>query len=456
MAKSILEFVPPGWTLEPHQKKLLLQYEKVPDFVKVVAILAPVASGKSLLNYIIASFEADRRGKPSTIINRDNALNYQYLGDFPAIHPAPYRGTNSDRSWEQKRFDYDDAPVRIANFFSHLSLRMYPETMLIDEAHQTIGVLQDMEGLKLWKHLTGCPDDVVDILGLTRWLMSEQHEEGAHPMVKKALKLISRDADNMSYEWGADTYRGTEQEFIRLFPLTPKNNKPVMWPPSKVKRIVLTSATLAPDDIIDMGLGKAAVKWLYCDSPIPIQNRPAVYEPSGNMSYFTWKRDIGKMAEAIAQLAEAHQGRGLLHTTYQLSGSLLARLREDGRTAHRIMSHTKWDKAAKFKKWQASENGILLGSGMAEGIDLKYDKAEWQAITKIVWPNKTDRAVAAKMESREDWYAWETMKLLMQQYGRVCRRPDDYGVTYILDEQFENLWKKAGHLATAWFREALQ
>jgi len=453
---NILDFVPEGWELTSGQRSLLLRYADVPDFVRVVAIRAPVAFGKSLVNYIIGMYEAHKRGVPSTILNRDNSLNYQYQNDFPSLHPAPYRGAHSDRDWEQAKHNYRKSPLRIANFYSHLSLRDYPECLIIDEGHQTIGVLQEFEGIKLWRHLTGMPDEVVTLVDFVKWASREVDEEGAHAHVKKSLKLIERDADNMSYEFGAETYRGTEQEFLKLFPLTPKNSRPVMWPPAKVKRIVLTSATLAPDDIIDMGLGKSPARWLDCESPIPVENRPCVYEPSGNMSFFTAQRDIGKMADTIAELAERHEGRGLLHTTYQLSGSLLARLRADPRTSSRIMGHTKWDKNVKYKQWLASDDGILLASGMAEGLSLNYDLARWQCITKIVWPNKTDRAVAAKMEQRKDWYAWETLKLVMQQYGRVCRRPDDFGVTYILDEQFENLWRKAEHLATPWFVEALQ
>ncbi len=260
----------------------------------------------------------------------------------------------------------------------------------------------------------------------------------------------------MSFEWGSEAYRGVDQDYLKVFPLTPKNNKPVFWPTRYVKRIVLTSATLAEDDIVDMGLGKAPIKWLRCDSSIPVENRPCVYEPSGNMGFWTWKTDLPRMVEAIATLAERHPGRGLLHTTYGLSGALANALRNDERTRTRIMSHGKHDKAAKLREWLSSDDGILLASGMAEGIDLKYDKAYWQAITKIVWPNKTDRAVAAKMEQREHWYGWETLKLVMQQYGRICRRPDDYGITYILDEQFEQLWRKCAHLAAQWFTEALR
>ena len=57
---------------------------------------------------------------------------------------------------------------------------------------------------------------------------------------------------------------------------------------------------------------------------------------------------------------------------------------------------------------------------------------------------------------RENIYgALETAKALVQAYGRSCRHEDDYGVTYILDGQFERFLAHYRALLPSWFLDAV-
>ena len=94
---------------------------------------------------------------------------------------------------------------------------------------------------------------------------------------------------------------------------------------------------------------------------------------------------------------------------------------------------------------------MLVASGMYEGLDLVDDTARWQVVSKIPWPSLADPAMKWRANEDPDFYNWETLRQVIQACGRVCRGPDDYGVTYILDSTWNRLEREAAHLFPDWF-----
>jgi Rad3-related DNA helicase len=124
------------------------------------------------------------------------------------------------------------------------------------------------------------------------------------------------------------------------------------------------------------------------------------------------------------------------------------------------MFHSKSDAKEVLNKWMtspASEGKVFIASGFEEGIDLKGSEYEWQAIARVPWPSLADPAVRKKTDRNERWYIWKTLQKIIQAYGRICRAADDYGVTYVLDEQFEKLIAEAKRfdLIPKYFEEVL-
>jgi Rad3-related DNA helicase len=120
------------------------------------------------------------------------------------------------------------------------------------------------------------------------------------------------------------------------------------------------------------------------------------------------------------------------------------------------MYHTKDNKAKQFEKWTASEDGVFIGAGMTEGINLKGKLASWQIVTKCPFPSLADPAIRAKKDLDEKWYVWVTIRDVLQAYGRVCRGPEDYGKTFIVDSAFTTLYNKHRELFPKWFKEAIK
>lgn len=450
---SILSFTPPGFTLSEGQKSFLLAYEKLPAAVQVVCANVPVAGGKTLLLDITGRYEDAVRGGGASLIAPTNHLVGQLFADLEPTGwvKAPYKFAARDVPWEIAKARFMAEPLKLANSMSYLANRAYSRTLLADEGHTMRNLLQDFEGIKIWYCLTPWPLSIRTIDQFLYWLATESEDE---PTLKKARKLLKRDPTSYIMEQETGLYRGKESLCLRIVPLTPKNNRPVFWPPSRVKRIVLASATLSREDLADIGLDKRYTAWLSTPSRIPPERRPLIYDPC---CYPTYGRpdEIVKLADGIQNVAAYHQGeKGLVHCTYAMSSQLRPLLSHDTR----FIFHTKENKDAAFKRWQKTPDGVLIACGMHEGINLKYDMARWQIIAKAVWPSLADAAVKAKSEQRPDWYLWETLKIMMQAYGRVCRMPDDYGVTYILTGEFKKLYSEALQkgLVPSWFSEALQ
>ncbi|RLI82567.1 hypothetical protein DRP04_03665, partial [Archaeoglobales archaeon] len=55
----------------------------------------------------------------------------------------------------------------------------------------------------------------------------------------------------------------------------------------------------------------------------------------------------------------------------------------------------------------------------------------------------------------DDWYNEEAIRQLVQVCGRICRGPDDFGITVILDQKFGDLYKRYPDKFPHWFKEAL-
>jgi hypothetical protein len=148
-------------------------------------------------------------------------------------------------------------------------------------------------------------------------------------------------------------------------------------------------------------------------------------------------------------MLEQNQTKGLIHITYNLAEKLSMYLDNS-----RLIWHTKEDKMRKYKEFrETTEPKVMIASGLYEGIDLAGDDYKWQVITKIPFPSLAEPAIKFKAEKDPVWYHWETLKVLIQACGRICRGPTDSGTTYIIDSSWRNLYdrsKKAGLLNSDW------
>ena len=92
---------------------------------------------------------------------------------------------------------------------------------------------------------------------------------------------------------------------------------------------------------------------------------------------------------------------------------------------------------------------------MSEGVDLKGDLSRFQIICKIPYPYLGDKIVKKRMGKWKNWYPLQTAKLIVQASGRSVRSMEDKAVTYILDADWDRLYRNNIDMFPKSFKDAL-
>ena len=455
---NILSHFRESYTPRPVQVAILNEIETHWNDYDVFIINADVGAGKSLMADCIAKWQFASSGVSTSIITPTNILVNQYLESCPDMTTMAKKCKFSTQGdYNNAKDTFKRASLKLANYFTYLAHRAYSPILIADEAHKLIPMLQDMEGMRIWKHILPYPDNVRTVFDLLAWATHcATIDLGVrnNKSVAKLISTISSAPDRYVIDIEEEMYKENTRERIRVYPLTPRYNKPILWPSYTVKKVVLMSATFGIEDLYDLGLDTSRVRKIEGPSPIPAGQRPIKYEPVGNMSYKHQLANLPRLVEKIEKLMEKHSEKGLIHCTYSLS----ARLRSRFMNNERIIWHNKENKNQMLKEWLGSspkEGKVFVGCGLSEGLDLKGDRGRWQAICKIAYPNMGDVAIGAKLKQRPSWYNWMAVRDLEQARGRICRAEDDYGITYILDSGFARLFNNNKDMFSKAFKEAL-
>lgn len=438
--------MPEGWTLREVQRLALEKIAEVWAQTDVLVLRAPVGAGKSLVAYAVGRWAGS-----ATLCAPTNGLVGQYLDSFPELPTIP-RG--SGRASATARAVVA-APVKVVNYWSYLAHRAYSDVVVFDEAHRLIPTLQDMEAVTVWTHLVPLPPWVFTAADLLLWAEANREEPGHAGRVAKALyRKLRQDPGSWTLTSGFGEYRGNLQHYVRLAPLTPRHNRPVLWPPKRVKKLVFVSATFHYEDLVDLGLEGRRVRVVDVPSPIDPADRPVLYTPVASPRRGPgYDAAVGELAAAIKRLLDRHPERGFVHVTYALARDLAKHLNHP-----RLRWHDQTTRVSVYQAWlrDPEPGAVMIGAGMAEGIDLVGDLCRWQAVATLPWPDLGDPAVAAKAAARPDWYAWATAQVVQQAVGRSSRGPGDWSVTYILDSSFGRLYTQHRDMFPAAFQAALR
>jgi ATP-dependent DNA helicase DinG len=206
-----------------------------------------------------------------------------------------------------------------------------------------------------------------------------------------------------------------------------------------------------------LGLNPSETPMCRLKSDFDPKNRRVVVFGVGPMGKKFQEQTMPLILKAVDKIVGKHQTeRGIIHGhSYDICKKINDHL-SAGPHSSRIIFPTKADQREEaFQRHGEFEGSILITPSMTEGFDFKDDLARWQIIPKIPWPSLGDRQVKAKADLDPDWYSCETVKAVIQTCGRVCRNSKDYGMTYILDDDFWFLFKKAEHMFPKWFLESV-
>ena len=229
------------------------------------------------------------------------------------------------------------------------------------------------------------------------------------------------------------------------------------------KWLIMSATIISPDEMVDsLGL---PLDWTTVTVPMsfPAENRPIILAPIANPTYKEMSEAIPKLAHAIEQIAEYHEGeRILVHTvSYKMASDLERTLKgKSGLRGRNIVTYQEGrqrDRA--LEQYMRRPDSIMLAPSMKRGIDLADDACRVQILAKCPFPALGDKQVSSRthLPNGQMWYTVKTIRDIVQMTGRGVRHPEDYCTTYILDQQFaRNLWSKWKRLFPAWWRDSVQ
>jgi len=482
---DILKCVPDPYIPWESQKEYLLWMQANYKDADVLVGVEPTASGKSILNVTTGKWLINQKDSAALITPRKFLMD-QYIKDFgwlPALKGmSNYMcldcsldfGTCKARKtavgalcegciYIQARKEAESASMALFNFHSYFINKMYKKCAIIDEGHGAVDLLYSLFEKRLWKCEVGYPDStemtpsgisdivagVVAALDLRLAMLLKnkadsavvdkmEEEVSSFKLLYEALDecgndfLIKRKTD--MYYGEATKSRGTEQEYIYVKTLKiDRLAERILWPKNNVHKLIFTSATIGKQDIELLGLSDRKVVYHESKSNIPKDNRLFIIDPVGSMAYRNRQVTLPKIVQKIRSIALMHKGqKGVVHCTYDVAKQLKAALGENGR----YMYHDNNNKESVLRAFMASKkDSILVASGMAEGVDLKDDFARFQIITMLQFPSLADDVMKWIAEHHPKRYKWMAIRNVVQQAGRICRHPTDYGITYFLDSE---------------------
>lgn len=442
MKRNILDYFPYP-TFREYQREALELIARASKDVDVLLVIAPTGFGKLPLKLTTALHYGD-----CVVTAPTNALLEQEQAEFPQYNYLFGQNHYEGGKAEQRRVkaSFRRGQPIFCNPYTFMSHRLYRGTLIMDEGHRLVEMNRELQGVKLWRKDVGYRMNVRSVDELIGYLKNKSGKKWENAIEK----LNSGD---YYIERSIGQWHNNSEDVILLHPVTPKlhevfNNK-------YIKRIILLSATLSTEDVHEMGIGRGKrVGKIEIPSPIPPSRRPLILDYVGKITAKSTRPLLPRIVERINKIASRYPDRkGFVHVTYEMMALLRPHL------SNRFVFHRQGrDAKDRLDEWiQEDSNRIFVGAGFSEGINLKGETFAFQIIVKIFTVSLADPVMKKKADEHPSGFYWKVLAQKMQEYGRICRGPEDFGDTHVIDEMFDHLIRMCirHDLIPKWFRDVL-
>jgi ATP-dependent DNA helicase DinG len=203
---------------------------------------------------------------------------------------------------------------------------------------------------------------------------------------------------------------------------------------------IFMSATFSDPSAYLRGIALNGAKYIKLESSFDFSKSPIYFYNSHRMSYNHIDKNLPWLIEKCNDIISNHTGEsGLIHSaSYRLSMDIFNGLSERNRKRVFIYNGTE-EKRNFLDELKRSNDKILLGPSLLEGLDMKDDFGRFQIFAKVPYLSLGDRFVKTKMAINPEWYRWKAIINILQGTGRIVRNEKDWGVTYILDGSLSDL-----------------
>ena len=374
------------------------------------------------------------------------------------------------RYWEQKKnaiqsdkvvLNYNKAILEY-NYIPHFSPR---KLIIFDEAHNIEKKIMDHIGIRISNKslkkydIAQINKEVIESEDYTDWthaiqeMINEYSKLNIESMpIKEAERILSRIDKLLEIKYLIE--ENPMNWVIKYYYPAPELTEDILGVEVKPVTIfeyakeyllnfgeicIFMSATILDHNYFAqcLGLRPNELYNIKCPTHFSYKNRPIIFKSDGRLSKKYIDETKPKTIPLILNILNQHNNeKGLIHThNYELTNYLLENIK-----LNRLISHdtsNREDALIKFK--MNKDNAVLVSPSMSEGVDLPYDDCRFQIIYKIPYPYLVDKQIKKRSDYDYKFIHYETVKTLIQTYGRIMRSENDYGITYIIDGSFLSL-----------------
>lgn len=411
------------------------------------------------------------KSKQKDVTDAEGESYYNTPFSFQSGERCPY--------WNQKAIAIEE-PVTLLNYdYAYLELNYVQHfqkrnLMILDEAHNIEDKIMHKLELNIYnKQLQKDINEIIprDMMGYTDvkdWIafleaiydsynelrINEYTKQKADRIehTKRKIKEITINIKNDPENWIVST----EDGMVSFKPLKVDSyaEKTLFQYADKV---LFMSATILDKDLFCkwLGLNPEDVYYIYSESPFKKEYRPIHMTLVGPMSKRALWHTAPKTIPVLRDILNRHKDeKGLVHTnSYKCQQYITDHIKDQ-----RILSHTPKNREETLDEFEKSKNPyVLVSPSMSEGVDLPYEKCEFQVIYKVPYPYLGDKQINERKNMDPEWYAYKTVMTLLQAYGRGMRAENDHCDTYILDKNIQTLLRNKMYrkLVPKFFREAI-
>ncbi|OED30829.1 helicase C-terminal domain-containing protein [Methanosphaera sp. WGK6] len=393
--------------------------------------------------------------------------------------PFTFKSSEKCPYWSQKA-DAIKEPVALLNYdYAYLELNYVQHfqkrnIMILDEAHNIEDKIMHKLELNLYnKQLQKdvnqvIPKDMKNYTDIKDWiafleaifdsynaintttLTKQKGDRIEH--TKRKIKEITENIKKDPEDWVVSP----EEDMVSFKPLKiDRYAEKTLF--QYADKVLFMSATILDKDLFCnwLGLDPEEVYYIKSESPFKKEYRPIHMHLVGPMSKRALWHTAPKTIPVLKEILDKHKNeKGLIHTnSYKCQNYIMEHIREQ-----RLLSHTSKTRDQTLAEFEKSKNPyVLVSPSMSEGVDLPYEKCQFQVIYKVPYPYLGDKQINERKNIDPQWYAYKTIMTLMQAYGRGMRAENDHCDTYILDKNIQTILRNKMYrkLIPKFFREAI-
>lgn len=239
-------------------------------------------------------------------------------------------------------------------------------------------------------------------------------------------------------------YYGSQYTRISLQPLYAAPFMPKkLW--SKAQYYILSSATLMDTDLylhetgLDTILKPDQIKHITVPSTFPKENRPIINSTVGKMTFDNKTTTLPLAIKRVEEILEIEKGNVAIHChSYDFADTIWFNI--NPKYKNRLIRQEQGKRQDGLDTWKKCTDKVFLSVNFEEGQDWVGDICTAQILFKVPYLNLGDKRVRVRINGRHEneWFNNETLKKVIQSYGRAVRTETDKANFYVIDESF--LW----------------